>query len=405
MAYINSTEKKTILCEIRKCLAGKKENAPALLTSGEFDEWRKNHENYYLHRGYLSIWDGVAIPSGAGEIVIEKQRVRDGGKPYLIFGNEESFYGYCRNAHLLGAACSALFGDGLLSRIEASARAYHAPASACHDLQELLEKSVGLNYMADAAAVSDGQLLGSLYNYYKKAISQKASSAFAKYGLIIDMDVSGLDAEPASGNDPEILCVSRADSCAGGIDAAALLGKVIGLMDRLADQENTRYDLKDNLLGKVVQSDLATKEFISSYYASLENRRSAWRPVAFSYQVNFACENGIKYLKNPDYVRVCGDTPIGRMAESQIRVGQAAGFNQKALDGMYSVLDRVRRERLQDTALAECANNAGQIGKALSKELRTGEAKNALARALLVSVLGEKRTADFSEGKGEEYHE
>lgn len=405
MTDLNSTEKKKILQEIWKCLAEKENSAPVFLSAREFDEWRKCHGNYFLHRGYLSIWDGIAVPPGSEEVVIEKRRVREGTKPYLIFGSVESFHNYCRNAHLLGAMASALFGEGLLSRIELMAKDHNAPASACDELQEALERSVGLNFMADASAVSDGQLYGSLYNYYKKAISQKAATVFAKYGLIVDVDISEWDGVLSSGDDLESICVSRTDFRGEEIDASRLFGKIIELMDRLSGQKDSRYDIKDNLLGKVVRSALATKEFISDYYANLRDRKSVWRPAAFSYQVYFAHENGTEYLKNPHFVRTCGNMSIGDMVESQIHASKSVNIDQKAISGMYSILNRVRYENLQDTVLIECAENVEQIGKALSKELRTEEAKNALARALLVSVLKENRTADFSDGREEDYHE
>ncbi|MDO4801815.1 MAG: hypothetical protein Q4A15_06585, partial [Prevotellaceae bacterium] len=110
-----------------------------------------------------------------------------------------------------------------------------------------------------------------------------------------------------------------------------------------------------------------------------------------------------KYLKNPVYVQKCGSITIGEMISSQIR--SYSGSDKKALSSMASLAEQAKKEELYQKPLAECAENTEQIGKALSKELRTEEAITALARALLVAGLEKEHMTSFYETKGDEYHE
>lgn len=410
-----SAAQTAILHEIRKYIALKEKHAPVFLSAEEFSEWQKRHTNYFLHRGYLSIWDGIEVPSGIDEVVIKKER-RGCEKPYLIFSDTEAFHEYCRNAHFLGVEAFALLEKRFISQIISKAAEHGASLSACDCLQSELEKFVGLNFTADVSAVSDEQLYGSLFNYYKRGVPQKAESVFKKYGFEINIDISEWEPTFSLENYPES-AIESAISCTSfdseKIDPRQLLFKIIDLMDKLDNKKDSRFDMKDNLLSQVVRSDRATKEFLSNYYASLKDRRSVWRPVAFAYQVYFAHDNGVKYLKNPAFIQTCGDTSIGEMIESQINTYKSANIHTKALGNMYSILNRMRDENIQNTTLIECAGDSGQIGKAseqigkaLSKELRTEEARGSLARALLVSVLERSEAAyHFADVKGEDYHE
>lgn len=412
-----SVEQNAVLQEIRKYLALKEKYAPVFMSAEEFGEWQKHHGNYFLHKGYLSIWDGIAVPPGYDEVVIQKKRTRDGAKPYLIFRDAEAFQEYCRNAHLLGAASVTLLENKLISLIESEARKYGVPKSACDELQSELEKFAGLNFTADVSVVSEEQLYGSLYNYYKKGVAQKAAQIFKKYGIIIDIDISEWESTLSLEEYPEITTVTYTiDDDADEIDFNCLLPKVIGLMDKLGNELGSKFDMKDSLLRQVVCSERAAKEFISGYYASLKERRSVWRPIAFSYQVHFAHENGMKYLKNPAFIQACGNVSIGEMIESQIRAYEVmiesrihtyeeSSRNEKALSSMHSMSNRVHDENIQNATLLGCAGNPEQIGKALSKELRTEEAKCSLARALLASALERSEAAYFADVKGEDYHE
>lgn len=401
-----SAEQNAILREIRKCLAFKEKYAPVFMSAEEFGEWQKYHGNYFFHEGYLSIWDDIVVPPGYDEVVIQKKRTRNGAKPYLIFRDAETFQEYCRNAHLLGAASVTLLENKLIPLIESEARKYRAPKSACDELQSELEKFAGLNFMADVSVVSEEQLYGSLYNYYKSGVAQKAEQIFKKYEMIIDIDISERESTLSLGEYPEITTMSYTiDNDADKIDFNRLLLKIIGLMDKLGNEKDSKFDMKDSLLRQVICSDCAAKEFISSYYASLKERRSVWRPIAFSYQVHFAHENGMKYLKNPAFIQTCGNMSIGEMIESQIRTYKAGNISEKALSSMHSMSNRVQNENIQNATLLGCAGNPEQIGKALSKELRTEEAKCSLARALLASVLEKSGAAYSAEVKGEEYHE
>lgn len=399
--------------EIRKYLALKEKYAPYFLSAEEFGEWEKCHKNYFLHRGYLSIWDGIEVPSGIDEVVIKKGSSKGGIKPYLVFSDAEAFYEYCRNAYFLGIESFAFLEDKFIPQIESLAQKYSVPAAACDGLQSEVEKFVGLNFTADAAVVSNEQLYGSLYNYYKRAVESKAGQIFVKYGVVINIDISEWEPTLSLENYPESAYISHADLDTEEIDPKRLLFKIIDLMDKLENKKDSKFDMKDNLLSQVVRSDHATKEFLSSYYAALKDRRSVWRPAAFSYQVHFAHDNGVKYLKNPTFIQTCGDTSIGEMIESQINTYKSTDINEKALGNMYSILNRMRDENIQNTTLAECAGGSGQngkapeqIGKALSKELRTEEARGSLARALLVSVLERSEAAYYSaDVKGEDYHE
>lgn len=401
-----SVEQNAVLQEIRKYLALKEKYAPVFMSAEEFGEWQKHHGNYFIHKGYLSIWDDIAVPPGYDEVVIQKKRTRDGVKPYLIFRDAEAFQEYCRNAHFLGAASVTLLDNKLISLIESEAEKYRVPKSAYDDLQSELEKFAGLNFTADVSVVSDAQLYGSLYNYYKKGVAQKAAQVFKKYGIIIDIDISEWESTLSLEECPEIAVVPYTiDDDADKIDLNRLLLKVIGLMDKLGNENGSKFDRKDSLLRQVVCSERATDEFISSYYASLKDRRSVWRPIAFSYQVHFAHENGMKYLKNPAFIQACSNVSIGEMIESQIHTYKAGNISEKALSSMYSVSNRVHDENIQSATLLRCAGNPEQIGKALSKELRTEEAKCSLAKALLVSALEKSEAAYFADVKGEEYHE
>lgn len=401
------------LDEIRKYLALKEKHAPCFLSVEEFGEWEKCHKNYFLHRGYLSIWDGIKVPFGIDEVVIKKGRTQGGVKPYLVFSNAETFHEYCRNAYFLGIESFALLEDKFIPQIEFLAQKYSVPAAACDGLQSEIEKFVGLNFTADAAVASNEQLYGSLYNYYKRAVESKAGQIFVKYGIVINIDISKWEPTLSLQDYPESAYISHTDLDTEEIDPKRLLFKIIDMMDKLENKRDSRFDMKDNLLSQVVRSDRATKEFLSDYYAALKDRRSVWRPVAFSYQVHFAHDNGVKYLKNPAFIQTCGDTSIGEMIENQINTYKSADINEKALGNMYSILNRMRDENIQNITLAECAGNSEQsgkaseqIGKALSKELRTEEARGSLARALLVSVLERSEaTYHFADAKGEDYHE
>lgn len=397
---------------IRKYLALKEKHAPVLLSAEEFGEWEKCHKNYFLHRGYLSIWDGIEVPFGIDEVVIEKKRTRDGAKPYLVFSDAEAFHEYCRNAYFLGIESFALLEDKFIPKIKSFVKEHGGPAAACDDLQSEIEKFVGLNFTKDAAVVSNEQLYGSLYNYYKSAAESKAGRVCIEYGMVIDIDISEWEPTLSLEDYPE-----SAISCTGfdteKIDFRQLLFKIIDLMDKLENKKDSRFDMKDNLLSQVVRSGRATKEFLSNYYAALEDRRSVWRPVAFSYQIHFAHDNGVKYLKNPAFIQTCGATSIGEMIESEITTYKNADINEKALGNMYSILNRMHDENIQNKILIECAGDSGQsgkaseqIGKALSKELRTEEARSSLARALLISVLERSEAIyHFADAKGEVYHE
>lgn len=416
MKNLCSDEQIAILHEIQKYLALKEEYAPMFMSAEEFSEWQKFNRNYFLHRGYLSIWDGIAIPSGIDEVVVEKKRTRYGEKPFLVFRDAESFHEYCRNAYFLGIESFALLADRFIPLINSLAHEYSVPAAACDGLRLEIEKFVGLNFTKNAAVVSDEQLYGSLCNYYKNAVRSKAGQVFVKYGIVIDIDVSEWESTVSSENCPESAYISYIDSDdldTEEIDPRRLLFKIIDLMDKLENKKDSRFDMKDNLLSQVVRSEQATKEFILNYYASLKDRRSVWRPVAFSYQVYFALNNGAKYLKNPAFVQACSNTKIGEMLEDQINTYKSIDINEKALGNMYSILSRMHDENIQNTTLIKCAGDSEQIGKAfeqigkaLSKELRTEEARDSLARALLVSVLEKpEATPSYADVKGEYYHE
>lgn len=400
------------LDEIRKYLALKEKHAPVFLSAEEFGEWEKCHKNYFLHRGYLSIWDGIEVPSGIDKVVIEKKRTRDGAKPYLIFSNVEAFNEYCRNVYFLGIESFALLEDKFIPQIKSFVKEHGGSAAACDGLQSEIEKFVGLNFTKDASEASNEQLYGSLYNYYMRAVESKARRVCIEYGIVIDIDISEWEPTLSLENYPEsaISCTSFDTE---KIDHRQLLFKIIDLMDKLENKKDSRFDMRDNLLGQVVRSGCATKEFLSNYYAALEDRRSVWRPVAFSYQIYYAHDKGVKYLKNPAFIQTCGATSIGEMIESQITTYKSVNINEKALGNMYSILDRMRDENIQNTILIECVGDSGQIGKAseqigkaLSKELRTEEARGSLAKALLVSVLERSEaTYHFADAKGEGYHE
>lgn len=406
MAAFNPTEQTALLSEIRKSIAGKASCAPVSLSSEEFGEWRQHHAGFFLHSGYLSIWGGIEAPPGTGEVVIEKKRTRKGAKPYLIFRDAQAFQGYCREARLLGAAAFMLLMKDVLPLIEAKARSYGVPASACDELQAELEKCVGLNFTADASAASDEELRGSLMNYLKRALPQKAAVVFLKHGVEVDIDLPEWEKTMPGVDSAEDVYISCANpGGADGVDRSRLLGKIIDKIGELASPEGTKFDMKDCLLGRVTESGPATREFLSSYYADLKERRSVWRPIAFSYQVSYAHDRGREYLKNPAFIRACADKSLGDMMEGQIQAGKNAHFPQAALGGMYALYDRAREEKLQDAALIACAENAEQIGKALSKELRTQEAAASLARALLVFGLEKEEIPGSWDQKGEAYHE
>lgn len=402
-----STKELAILREIRKCLANKVKYAPVSLSAGEFSQWQDRHRNYYLHRGYLSIWDGIEVPPGYEEVVIQKRRTRNGAKPYLVFRDVEAFHEYCRNAHFLGVESFVLLGHKFSGQIKSFVEEYHVPESAYDRLQSELERFMGLNFMADVSAqpVSDRQIYGSLYDYFKCALQQKAVSVFGKYGMEIDIDTVKWDAALSSEDTPEVICVAHADFGGDKVDSNRLLEKIIDLMDRLENNKDTRYDLKDNLLSQVIRTDCATNEFISSYYSALKARRSVWRPAAFSYQILYAHDKGTKYLKNPAFIQACGNLSIGGMMESQINIYKGVRISEKAYHNMLSLWQTMKDENVQDTILLACADDIGQIGKALSKELRTEEAKGALARALLASVLDKKEEGHFGTMEGVDYHE
>lgn len=402
-----SAKELAILREIRKCLAYKAKHAPVSLSASEFSQWQDGHGNYYLHSGYLSIWDGIEVPAGCDEVVIQKRRTRKGAKPYLVFRDVGTFHEYCRNAHFLGVESFTLLGHKFSGRIRALAEEYQVPESAYDRLQSELERFMGLNFMADVSAqpVSDRQIYGSLYNYFKCALQQKAVSVFGKYGMEIDIDTVEWDAALSSEDTPEVICVAHADSGEDKVNPKKLLDKIIDLMDRLEKNKDTRYDLKDNLLSQVIRTDRATNEFISSYFSALKGRRSVWRPAAFSYQIQYAHDRGTAYLKNPAFIQACGSMSIGGMMESQINTYQGAPISEMAYQNMLSLWRTVLDENIQDTTLLACAGDAGQIGKALSKELRTEEAKGALARALLISVLGRSEDCPFEDTEGVDYHE
>lgn len=397
----------TILQEIRRCLAGKGKHAPVYMSAGEFDQWRISHEKFYLHRGYLSVWNGLEVPAGYDEIVVQKKRTWGEAKPYLVFRDARTFHEYWRNAHLLGVESFALLEGKFSNKIKWIAEQYHVPESAYDSLQAELEKFMGLNFYLNVStqSVPDSQLYGSLFQYLKRALQEKAVAVFGKYGVMIDIDTAEWDAALSLEDSPESICVSGMASEEDRVNPERLLAKIIDLMDRLESKKDARYDLKDNLLSQVIRTDHATDQFISCFYSSLKARRSVWRPVAFTFQILYAHEEGTKYLKNPAFIQACGNTLIGEMMESQVYAYKGNRVSESAQSNMLSLWNRVLEDDIRNVALLQCAGDAEQIGKALSKELRTEEARGALARALLVSVLDKSEAYNFIDRRGEDYHE
>ncbi len=396
-------EQIAFLQEIRNSISLKKQNEPTYLSKVEFALWQTEHKDYFLHRGFLSIWDGIDVPKDAHEIVIEKRTSREGVKPYLVFENPEHFSGYCRNAHLLGVEVYSLFEDRFFNTIKSISKTYSVPLSAFDELQNEIEKFVGLSYSLEDENITDEQLYGSLYNYLRKTIPQKATTVFGGYGAIVNIDIS--DWEETLNTDESSIdaLVTYIDEDFEELNISSVLEKILEKLCILQSNKDSKCDIKDNYLRQIIYSDRATGEFILYHYSSLINRKSVWRPIAFSYQVQYSHSHGDKYLKNPVYVQKCGSITIGEMISSQIE--SYSGSNKKALSSMASLAEQAKKEDLYQKPLAECAENTEQIGKALSKELRTEEAITALARALLVAGLEKEHMTSFYETKGDEYHE
>lgn len=401
MQYYNS-EQITILQEIRNSISLKKQNEPTYLSKVEFALWQTEHKDYFLHRGFLSIWDGIDVPEDAHEIVIEKRTSREGVKPYLVFENPECFREYFSNAHLLGIEVYSLFEDRFFNTIKSIANTYSVPLSAFDELQNEVEKCVGLNYSLEDVNITDEQLYGSLYNYLRKTIPPKATTVFSGYGAVVNIDISDWEETLNSSESSVDVLVTYIDEELEKLDISSVLEKIL-LMLRMPSDKNSKNDIKDNYLRQIIYSDRATGEFILYHYSSLKNRKSIWRPIAFSYQVQYSHSHGDKYLKYPVYVQKCGSITIGEMISSQIE--SYSSSNKKALSSMASLAEQAKKEDLYQKPLAECAENTEQIGKALSKELRTEEAITALARALLVAGLEKEHMTSFYETKGDEYHE
>lgn len=398
-----TSEQVIFLQEIRKSILMKKQNSPAYLSKDEFAAWKGNHDGCYLHKGHLSIWNDIIIPEGSKEIVVEKRSSRENEKPYLVFDNAVCFRNYCRNAHLLGVEVYTLFENRFSNTIKSIAKTYSALLSSYDELQNEVEKSIGLNFSLDDIDISDEQLYGTLYSYMKKTVIQKAYTVFLRQGIFVDLDISDFEKLLLNDDTEFIESVTCTNINEKEIDLKALFDKIAGLIEELTADKTSKYDVKDNLLRQVINSEIATGEFVLRHYALLNNRKSVWRPIAFSFQVQYSHDHGEMYLKNPSYVQKCGGITIGEMISSQIE--SYSGSNKKALSNMHSLLRRAKDEGVFQKPLSECTESTEQTGKALSKELRTEEAKSALARALLITALEKEQMTSFYEIKGDEHYE
>lgn len=402
-AFFLKSDCKVYLDEIRRSIIEKRKNEPKELTADDFIAWKSEHDGYILHKGYLSIWNGITIPDNACEIVIEKRMTRENAKPFLIFNNPGCFKEYCRHSHLLGVEVYSLFEDRFDNTIKSIATTYSAPLSSYDILQEEVEKFVGLNFKIEDDEIADEHLYASLYNYLRKVIPQKAYTVFKSQGIIIDIDIYDFENLFSTNDDEFISSVTCAYVDDEKIDLKAMVCKISDMMVKLTSDKNTKFDIKDNLLRQIVYSDRATGEFVLYYYSLLNNRKSLWRPIAFSYQVQYSHDHGEMYLKNPTFVQKCAAITIGEMISSQIE--SYSNSDKIALRNMSVLSDKAREEGVYQKPLSECAENTEQIGKSLSKELRTEEAKSALTRALLITALEKEQMTSFYDAKGDEYHE
>lgn len=407
MATQFTPEQLELLQHIRGSIAGKAASAPLQLSAAEFDRWRQSHAGFFLRSGYLSVWDGINVPPGTGEIVIEKKGAREGTKPYLVFRDEEMLGACCRNMNILGRTAYRLMEDRFSERVRRDAQSYGVTDSACIALQSELEKFVGMHFMADVSAISDEALYASLYQYFKRAVPSKEESVFRRFQSETPIDIRQRDARhpirELAGSSYDT--TFSHDEDVKESDPASLYRKIVDMLDKLKDQKDSKYDMKDRLLGPVALSTAAANAFLSQYYACLREREAVWRPIALAGQVCYVHDQGEKYLKNPAFVRACGDMTLGDMLERQIDVCREAGISSRAVNNMYAFAERVREENSWDRLLSKCACSTEQIGKALSKELREEETCCALAKGLLVLHMGEGAIHDASDRKGEYCHE
>ena len=403
---VSYDEHADLLSRIRSYAAEKSLYQPAVISAEEYCIRAAADKDMVTVKGLASIGKG-AIDGASGAIAVMKAGGRDNGKVYYIFETPEQLRRYSDACSLLGAAAYYLFESKLNTVVRSAALNNGLPETACEEVQDAVEFAVGINYHIPDPDISDDCLSAALYVYIKRTTIQKASEILGKlknrfiYIDSYDYDFTGgsEDDIPSSVSaeltEPDSVSITRlADS----------IGAILRTLtdDSSADQ---RCDIKDSLLPKVACSRRAAVAFIREYYERVGSRSSVWRSVALAYQLVYSGDNGLIYLKNTAFIKRCGDTAMSEMICSQ-RAAAEALKERRALTGIDRTEETLRLKGILFSVLNCFASSPVQIGKALSKELRTRDALEALSTALAVYAAEETGYDKYCGFSGEEaYHE
>ena len=402
-SVITCDEKRLLLKELRSLDAEKKRLKPAVLDSDAYQRWLAAHPDALLLRGLSALRQGSA--GGArGAVALQKAGGRDNGRAYYVFESEKQLKDYSDACRLLGTTAYFLFESRLSPLIYAAAKQYRLSEAAFEEVRDAVEYSVGLYYEIPDAVTDDDSLSASFYSYTKRTAIQKASEIFGTmqnkfiYIDAYDFDITGGDVVFPEEEIPGMVAAGKTASDSVSTERLTERVKAVLLSLAAGSGAQSRYDIKDSLFPMAARSRRAVVVFIRAYYEQLKGRASAWRSVALAYQLTYAHRRGTGYLKNPAFIQACGGTSMNEMLTEQKLLARPKTERLAiAAIGKASLL--LREKGVLFSVLNSFAASAGQIGKALSKELRTSEALDALSAALAVASIEAEHREE------EEYHE
>ena len=382
---LTDENKQVIIKSLRECIDKKNIFKPYPLSKAEFDEWFQINPDSYIHDGLMSLWEKI-VHTENHPVVIRKKGGRDSDKPFLVFDSNKQYEEYCDFCRKIGVFSYYLVDEWLTAKLTTMAKANNLPEVVVEEIQSAIECNVGLYYELPDENATDEHLFLAVCAYIKKIAPQKAATVFGKYcGMLVYID--GYDFEFFGSDDEEEgpVLIAPDDSYSDNVNYDLLVNDVMKTMTTFLNSKDAgkRYDIKDNLLPVVISSKNSVLKFLEEYYPKIKNRVSVWRPVSLGYQITYSFENGQEYLKNPVFISKCSDTTLGAMILQQGDFSRGKRSVFLAIGDLEKVLAKYRQ---LDIRFIECAESAEQIGKALSKELRTKETLAALAKSLPIAA-------------------
>lgn len=378
---LSADDRQRLLNIIRSAAVRKDELTPALLTRSEWEGFLVQHPGTHVYRGLESVWT-TQDSSDDQPVVIRKLGGRDSEKPFLAFLSADHFLRYGKCCRDIGTCAYYLVEEWMTPRLYGLATRQGLSDDAVDEARSAIEYNVGIHWDLPDHQMTDEHLFRSLCAYIAKTATNQTERIYSKLSRqFVYIDAYTFDFLSDEDGEEPLGVISDAYSDSDEVDYGGLVDRVTQMITALfsANTSGRRYDIKDHLLPQIIVSVCATHRFLKEYYAGIEGRAVVWRPVVLGYQVVYSHEHGSAFLKNPRFIVACGQTTLGAMIDSQI--GFCAGEHFTS-DAMKNTAERMQRESLMCVRLSECAASSEQIGKALSKELRTAEAIEALAKAL-----------------------